>query len=80
MGESSKTNLAEKAAGKVILREDPKQQKVLESELRKRKYMDEGAEHTRFVQLSRVHKKDYHYYRGTESVWNEHTRLSPKFH
>lgn len=42
--------------------------------------MDEGEEHTRFVHLSRVHKKDYHYYRGTETVWNEHTRLSPKFH
>jgi hypothetical protein len=68
------------SAGKKILREDPRQQKVLESELRKRQYMNDGAEHTREVHLSRVFKKDHHYYRGTETVWNEHTRLSPKYH
>ena len=79
---AQRKSLADKgvSAGKQILREDPRQQKVLESELRKRKYMNEGEEHTRSVHLSRVLKKDHHYYRGTETVWNEHTRLSPKFH
>jgi hypothetical protein len=42
------------AAGKRILREDPRQQKVLESELRKRQYKDPKAEETRSLILSKM--------------------------
>ena len=45
------------AAGKKILREDPRQQKVLESELRKRQYKDPQAEETRSLIMSKLLKK-----------------------
>jgi hypothetical protein len=45
------------AAGKKILREDPRQQKVLESEIRKRQYRDGHAEDTRSMMLSKLAKK-----------------------
>ena len=45
------------AAGKKILREDPRQQKVLESEMRKRQYRDGHAEETRSMMLSKLAKK-----------------------
>jgi hypothetical protein len=44
-------------AGKKILREDPRQQKILESELRKRQYTDDQAEHTRSLIQARMIKK-----------------------
>ena len=49
-------------AGKKILREDPRQQKVLESEMRKRPYRDGNAEETRSVMLSKLAKKVSHNY------------------
>ncbi len=49
------------AAGKKILREDPRQQKVLESELRKRQYKDPQAEETRSLMLSKLLKKVTHF-------------------
>jgi hypothetical protein len=59
---SKKMSLSAKGvpAGKKILREDPRQQKVLESEMRKRPYRDGHAEETRSLMLSKLAKKVSH--------------------
>ena len=41
--------------------------------------MNGAAENIRKIHLKNIPKKGYAFFKGTETVWNENSRLAPKF-